>query len=157
MRRIVDTSLVFAAALAAAPLGSSTLAAQAPPDTAVRLPADTTARPARDSLAPAITAFRDSTEVDSAARRYAGAVRTCYQEQGLKADPALRGLLRVELTVLPTGGVQGAAATTSGVSGTGMPAVAACIATAARAWRFSDGAPGAERVVLEFSLVPPTP
>lgn len=108
-----------------------------------------------DSVAVADSAIRDSVEVRIVARRHAGTVRHCYQEQGLKGDPMLRGLLRIELTVLPTGAVQEAAVTAADVSGAGMPAVTSCIATAARAWRFSDGAPAAERIVLEYDLVPP--
>ena len=132
--------VAFAAALVAAPLWSGGLAAQ--------LPADTLAT-TRDS------AHRDSAEVHAAARRYAPTVRTCYQEQGLKGDPTLRGLLRVELVVLPTGSVDSAATTATGVNGAGMPAVATCISTAARAWRFSEGALATERVVLQFDLLPP--
>lgn len=101
------------------------------------------------------SALRDAAEIDAVGRRYAGVVRTCYQEQGLKGDPTLGGLLRVELTVLPTGVVRAAAATATRVRGIGMPAVSACVTKAARAWRFSDGAPRIERVVLEYDLKPP--
>ena len=121
-------------------------------------PAPPATKPARDTAAVvADSAIRDSTEVTAVARRHAGVIRNCYQEQGLKADPALRGLLRVELTVLPAGEVQAATATATEVNGTGMPAVTACVSTAARSWRFSDGAPRPERVVLEYDLLPPQP
>ena len=141
--------LALVAALAVAPMWSAGLAAQVRTDTAARATRDTLAA-VRDS------SFRDSIEVNAVARRYAATVRTCYQEQGLKADPSLRGLLRVELTVLPAGSVHAASTTATEVNGAGMPAVTSCISTAARAWRFSDGAPAAERVVLEFDLLPPT-
>ena len=150
-------ALTVTLALAAAPLVSAGLAAQAPTRVAPKATAKPAA-PAADSLTAAPdSSVRDSTEVTTVARRHAGAVRHCYQEQGLKSDPALRGLLHVELTVLPTGEVQAAAATATEVSGDGMPAVTACVSSAARAWRFSADAPRTERVVLEYDLLPPGP
>lgn len=148
--RIGACAVALVAALVAAPAWSAGLAAQLPPATAVKL--------AMRALAPAPASdasSRDPSEVDAVARRYAASVRNCYQEQGLKEDPALSGLLRVEVTVLPTGGVQAAAATATRVNGTGMPAVTSCVSTAARGWRFRDGAPRTERVVLEYDLLPP--
>ena len=157
MRRLMPPARPFViaaafavVALVAAPLANAGLAAQLPSQTLANLARSTVAA-ARDS------STRDPLEVDAAARRYAATVRHCYQEQGLKADPALSGLLRLEMTVLPAGSVQAATATATRVSGTGMPAVTSCVSTAARAWRFRDGAPRTERVVLEFDLVPPSP
>jgi hypothetical protein len=150
MTHRTTTPFALGAALAATLLASAELAAQAPPPAAPK--------PAQDTLAVAPdSAVRDSTEVRAVARRYAGTVRNCYQEQGLKSDPALRGLLRVDLTVLPTGQVQAATATATDVSGIGMPAVTACVSTATRAWRFSGDAPRAERLTLEYDLLPPSP
>lgn len=149
MRHRTATPLLLMVALAAWPLAPA-LSAQAPTQVA--------ARPAQDTLAAAPdSAIRDSVEVRAVARRHAGAIRHCYQENGLKADPALRGLLRVELTVRPAGTVEAATATATDVNGTGMPAVTACVATAVRAWRFSEAAPRTERLVLEFDLLPPSP
>ena len=142
--------LALAAALAIMPLGGPGLLAQAPSTTIA------SAAPDSQAVAPE-AAFRDSTEVTAVARRYAGTVKNCYEQQGLKLDPALRGLLQLELTVLPTGIVEAAAATSSNATGTGMPEVAVCVSTAAREWRFSEGAGGTERLVLEFDLVPPSP
>lgn len=145
-------ALTVALALAAGLVDARRAGAQPPARTVAVQP------PAAPAAAPPVVAdssVRDSTELRLVGRRYAGTVRNCYQEQGLKGDPMLRGMLRVELTVLPTGAVQEAAVTAADVSGAGMPAVTSCIATAARAWRFSDGAPAAERIVLEYDLVPP--
>ena len=141
---------MLAAALAVMPLGSAGLLAQAPSTTVA------SAAPDSQAVAPDV-AWRDSTEVTAVARRYAGTVKNCYEQQGLKTDPALRGLLQLALTVLPTGVVQEALASSSNVSGTGMPEVAVCVSSAAREWRFSEGAGGVERLVLEFDLVPPEP
>ena len=147
-RMIGARTLALAATLAIAPMGRPGLVAQAPGPVVAKAAPDTLAA-ASDS------SFRDSTEVRAVGRRHAGTIRHCYNEQGLKADPALRGLLRVELMVLPTGVVQAATATATDVNGEGMPAVITCVSTAARAWHFSDGAPRIERVVLEFDLLPP--
>jgi hypothetical protein len=108
----------------------------------------------------AIAAARDSlsrdAELAEAGRRFSAAVRHCYSENGLKEDPTLSGLLRVRLLVLPAGDVREATVTATRVQGLGMPAVTACVATGARAWRFRDGAPRTERVVLVFDLLPPS-
>ena len=156
MRNRTATPIVLAAALVVAPVVRTGLAAQ--------VPAQVAAKPTRNGPAPATapaialdSAFRDSTEVTAVARRNAAAVRHCYQEQGLKADPSLRALLRVELVVLPTGMVQAATATATEVTGDGMPAVLACVSTAARTWRFSEDAPRTARAVVEFDLLPPSP
>ena len=135
--------------LAATPIASRGLLAQAPSTTVA-----TAAAPDSQPVA-AEVAYRTSTELTAVARRYAGTVKNCYEQQGLKADPALRGLLQVELTVLPSGAVETAAATSTNVNGAGMAEVATCVAEAAREWRLSEGAPGTERLVLEYDLVPP--
>ena len=139
-------ALALLAALVAAPIGHATLGAQA---TSSFLAA---------SGSPAVAAAgggrRADAELDAAARRYAAAVRHCYEERGLKEDPMLRGRLRVALTVLPAGEVRAPAVTATQAHGLGMPADTACVADAARSWRFADGAARAERVVLWFDLTP---
>ena len=143
-------TVALATALVTGPFISTALAAQAPNPVAIKVTADAAA------VAPD-SSFRGATEVRAVGRRYASTIRHCYNEQGLKVDPALRALLRVELMVLPTGLVQNATASATDVNGEGMAAVLACVSTAVRAWRFSDGAPQMERVVLEFDLLPPSP
>ena len=140
--------LAAAVVLALAPIGSVQLLAQAPSSSIATAVRDT------QPITPD-SSFRDSAEVTDVARRHAGSVKHCYEQQGLKTDPSLRGLLQVELTVLPTGAVQHATATATNVTGTGMAAVAACVSAAAREWRFGDGAAGTERIVLDFDLLPP--
>ena len=160
MRNRTATPIVLAAALVVAPVVRTGLAAQVPAQVAAKPTRNGPAPATAPATAPAIaldSAFRDSTEVTAVARRNAAAVRHCYQEQGLKADPSLRALLRVELVVLPTGIVQAATATATEVTGDGMPAVLACVSTAARTWRFSEDAPRTARAVVEFDLLPPSP
>ena len=105
-----------------------------------RLTAPSTARP------------RDAAEIEAAARRYAPAVRHCYQEEGLKEDPTLSGLLRVSITVDPAGDVRLARVTVTQAQGLGMPAVVSCVTAATASWRFAAGSFRAERVGLSFRL-----
>ena len=156
MRIVPPYPTLLAVALAASALPGATLGAQASSSSSASSSAAGAATVARlaDSTA-ADSTVRDQDEVDAAGRRYAGAVRNCYQERGLKGDPSLSGLLRVDLTVLPAGSVQTAVSTATRVQGVGMPAVAECVATAARRWRFTDGAPRPARVILYFDLLPP--
>jgi hypothetical protein len=150
--RLGARACILAVALVVAPLASAGLAAQSARNSSGPNPTQHVASGAIDD-----SPIREDREIDAAGRRYAGVVRNCYQEQGLKGDPTLAALLRLEMTVQPSGVVQAAAATATRVKGVGMPAVSECVSKAARHWRFSDGAPRAERVVLEFDLLPPTP
>ena len=141
--------LALVAALVATPIGHASLGAQAVSSAIVESSAPSLAMASRG-------ARRADAELDAAARRYAAAVRHCYEERGLKEDPMLRGRLRVAMTVLPEGDVRAPAVTATEAHGLGMSAVAACVTDAARSWRFADGAARAERVVLWFDLVPST-
>ena len=110
---------------------------------------------ARCSVLGAQATSRQASEIDAAGRRYAAAVRQCYQEGGLKQDPSLRGRLRVALTVVPRGDVHSATVTASRVSGVSMPAVVSCVQAAARTWHFREGAFRTERVLLWYDLRAP--
>jgi hypothetical protein len=100
------------------------------------------------------SASRAPAEIVAAGQRYAAVVHHCYEEAGLKGDPMLKGLLRVAMTVLPGGDVRAATVTARHVSGLGMPDVVACVASAARAWRFGEAASRVERAELWFDLLP---
>ena len=110
--------------------------------------------PLTAQLAAQAAPTRQQTEVDAAGQRYAPAIRHCYQEGGLKEDPALRGKLRVGARVLPDGTVRNATVTASQVHGLGMAAVVECVQGLAASWHFNSGAFRAQRVVLLFDLVP---
>lgn len=100
---------------------------------------------------------RETAEVESAGQRYAPAIRHCYQEGGLKADPTLRGQLRVGAVVLPAGTVRNPTVTATRVHGAGMQNVVECVRALASSWHFNNGAFRAQRVVLLFDLVPMVP
>lgn len=102
--------------------------------------------------APAVTRARDPEEIEAAARRYAPVVRHCYQEDGLKEDPTLSGILRVSVMVGPEGEVRGVRVTVAEAHGLGMRAVVSCVTAAAASWHFAAGPFHEERVGLSFRL-----
>ena len=102
--------------------------------------------------APAPSRPRPAGQIEDAARRFAPAVRHCYQEEGLKQDPALSGDLRVAMTVAPGGDVRTARVTVTGARGVGMRAVVSCVTAAAGSWHFAPGPFRQERVRLSFRL-----
>ena len=110
--------------------------------------ADSTSAPVADST-------RSESELRAASTRYAAAVKSCYEREGLKTDPALTATVDVGLTVQPDGTVREINVDTAEVKGVGISTVAQCVARAASTWRFTAGAYGVERTILSFKLVPP--
>src|SRR5687768_4876972 len=110
---------------------------------------------------PAPAAAADSVRADAEIRqtilRHAADVRGCYEREGLRRDPSLRGTLEVEVTVLQTGVVDSVAVGSLVMAGNGQREVASCIATIARHWRFERGPYAVETIVLPFALVPERP
>ena len=104
---------------------------------------------------PALARSRAPEEVEAAARRYAPVVRHCYQEEGLKGDPTLSGILRVSIAVGPGGDVHSPKVTVTEAHGVGMPAVVSCVAAATASWHFAAGPFREEHVGLSFRLVAP--
>lgn len=100
---------------------------------------------------------RPDGEVQEIVLRHADDVRKCYQSEGLRRDPAMRVMLELELTILPTGRVDSAAVSTPDVKGPGVAEVAACISTAARNWRFERGPYAADTFVFPLRLLPEEP
>ena len=78
----------------------------------------------------------------------------CYEEQGLRRQPELEGVIEVSLTVEPTGVVSEAQVASATLTGPGSREVAACIATIARQWRFERGPFDVEVIVFPFVLRP---
>jgi len=112
---------------------------------------------ASETLASQPGPSRQQAEVDAVGQRYAPAIRRCYQEGGLKEDPALRGRLRVGALVLAEGSIRNPMVTASQVHGLGMPAVVECVQGLVASWHFNGGAFRAQRIVLLFDLVPVAP
>ena len=115
------------------------------------------------SLAAALAAPHDSVRADSARAdpeirlavlRNAADVRRCYEREGLRRDPSLRGIVELAVTILPTGSVESVAIQRSDLPGPATREVTTCIAVAARTWRFERGPFAVTTVVLPFMLVP---
>src|SRR5215813_2800723 len=104
------------------------------------------------SPAPHRDSVRPDHDVRIVALRHSPEIRSCYESQGLKVNPALRGMIEVEVTVLPTGLVQNANVTTSELQGVGRTAVEACITTAMKNWRYEKGPFVVETIVYPFNL-----
>ena len=119
------------------------------------LPVIAGAQSADSAVAAPADSARSENELRAASTRYAAAVRSCYEREGLKSDPKLAATVDVGMTVQPDGTVREVQVDTIAVSGIGISGVAACVAKAAATWRFSAGAFGVERTVLSFRLVAP--
>ena len=103
----------------------------------------------------AVDSMRADQDVREAVLRNSADVRRCYEREGLTRDPSLRGTVEVELTILPTGLVERVGVDASALKGqVGGTEIGACIATAARNWRFERGPYGVETVVFPFALAP---
>lgn len=113
------------------------------------------------SASPVTPAATDSVRTDAEIRevaiRHAGAIRNCYETEGLKRNADLRGAIELEITVLATGRVEDARVSRNELTGPGAVEVASCISVAARNWRFARGPYAAETIVLPFTLIPTAP
>lgn len=83
-------------------------------------------------------------------RAHVGEVRACY-EQGLQRDPNLKGRVTLDLRIETSGEVSSASVVEDTLT---ENSVAACIAAAARRWRFPGDAPNVATVRYPFVLEP---
>ena len=84
-----------------------------------------------DALPPA----GDVGSVGTVVRAHESQLRFCYQESGLKVDPALAGSITVALTVASNGSVAAASVTKRTWSGAGAAGAEACILRVIRGWQ----------------------
>lgn len=96
---------------------------------------------------------RPDVDVRLVALRHAGEIQRCYETEGLRVNPALRGMIEVEVTVGPSGRVDEAAISSSNLSGAGHREVETCITSSMRNWRFEKGPFVIETIVFPFNLV----
>ena len=99
-----------------------------------------------------VDSLRGDRDIRQTALRHAREVQRCYQDEGLRRNPALDGVVEVELTILPTGIVEGAKVFSATLTGAGAKEASSCIATIARNWRFERGPYDVEVVVFPFVL-----
>ena len=96
---------------------------------------------------------RQEVEVRATVLRHTPDVKRCYQDEGLRRNPDLKGKIEVELTILPTGTVDSVNVATS-LAGPGQHEVTSCVASRARNWRFERGPYAVETVVFPFVFSP---
>lgn len=97
--------------------------------------------------------LRSDLDVRLVALRHAAEIQSCYENQGLRVNPSLAGMIEVEVTVGPSGRVEDANVSSSALSGVGRQEVETCITTSVRNWRFERGPYKAETIVYPFNLV----
>lgn len=97
--------------------------------------------------------LRPDTDVRLVALRHASEIQRCYETEGLRVNPGLSGVIEVDVTVGPSGRVEDAAVSSSGLSGAGREAVETCITSTVRNWRFERGPYALETIVYPFNLV----
>jgi hypothetical protein len=97
--------------------------------------------------------LRPDLDVRLVALRHAGEIQRCYENQGLKVNPGLGGMIEVEVTVAPSGRVEDANVSASALSGIGRQEVESCITTTVKNWRFERGPYTTETIVYPFNLV----
>src|SRR2546430_14072993 len=97
--------------------------------------------------------LRPDTEVQLVALRHAAEIQRCYETEGLRVNPGLGGMIEAEVTVAPSGRVEGAAASASALSGIGHQEVEPCITTSVRDWRVETAPIATETSVDLFNLV----
>ena len=100
-----------------------------------------------------LTPAGDAASVGTFVRSHDAALRFCYEEHGLRANPGLGGAVTVAITVAPSGSVSGAAVTKRTWSGPGAAEAEACILRAIRGWRLpsSGAAPTTFDLPFNFS------
>ena len=96
---------------------------------------------------------RPDGDVRLVALRHSIEIQRCYETQGLRVNPALGGMIEVQVTVLPSGRVGDANVTASALSGLGREEVESCITTTVKNWRFEKGPFTTETIVYPFNLV----
>jgi hypothetical protein len=96
---------------------------------------------------------RPDVDIRLVALRHAAEIQRCYETEGLRVNPGLSGMIEVEVTVAPSGRVDDAEISASGLAGAGRQEVETCITSTMRNWRFERGPFAPETIVYPFNLV----
>jgi len=94
----------------------------------------------------------DAGTVGTVVRAHESQLRFCYQESGLKVDPALAGSITVAMTVAPSGSVASASVTKRSWSGAGAASAEACILRVVRGWRLPASGTGPASYSFPFNF-----
>jgi hypothetical protein len=95
---------------------------------------------------------RDVGELGTFVRGRESQLRFCYNEYGLKVNPALAGSVTASITLTPSGGVSGVNVTNRTWSGAGASDAERCIADKIRGWRFPASDAGGGTYSFSFSF-----
>jgi hypothetical protein len=110
--------------------------------------------PPRPIDAPSVNGVqRDVGELGTFVRGRESQLRFCYNEYGLKVNPALAGSVSAAISLTPAGGVTGVNITNRTWSGAGASETEQCISQKIRGWRFpsSDAAGGTYSFSFSFT------
>jgi len=109
--------------------------------------------PPRPIDAPSVGGVRrDVGELGTFVRGRESQLRFCYNEYGLKVNPALAGSVSASVTLTPAGGVSGVDITNRTWSGDGASETERCIAEKIRGWRFPASDAGGGTYAFSFSF-----
>jgi hypothetical protein len=95
---------------------------------------------------------RDVAEMGTFVRSRESQLRFCYNEYGLKVNPALAGSLTASVSLTPAGGVTGVNVTNRTWSGAGAAETERCIMEKVRGWRFPASEAGGGTYSFSFSF-----
>ncbi len=95
---------------------------------------------------------RDVGELGTYVRSRESQLRFCYNEYGLKVNPALAGSVTASVSLTPGGGVTGVNVTNRTWSGAGAGETERCIADKIRAWHFPASDAGGGTYSFSFSF-----
>ena len=109
--------------------------------------------PPRPIAAPSVGGVqRDVGELGTFVRSRESQLRFCYNEYGLKVNPALAGSVTAAVSLTPAGGVTGVNVTGRTWGGSGASETEQCIADKIRAWRFPSSEAGGGTYSFSFSF-----
>jgi hypothetical protein len=95
---------------------------------------------------------RDVGELGTFVRGRESQIRFCYNEYGLKVNPALAGSVTTSVALTPAGGVTDVNITNRTWSGAGARETEQCIAEKIRTWRFPASEAGGGTYAFSFSF-----
>jgi hypothetical protein len=95
---------------------------------------------------------RDVGELGTFVRGRESQLRFCYNEFGLKVNPALAGSVTAAVTLAANGGVSGVNVTSRTWSGAGSSETERCILEKIRGWRFPASDAGGGTYSFSFSF-----
>lgn len=109
--------------------------------------------PPRPIDAPSVNGVqRDVGELGTFVRSRESQLRFCYNEYGLKVNPALAGSVSAAISLTPAGSVSGVNITNRTWSGAGASEAENCIAQKIRSWKFPSSEAGGGTYSFSFSF-----